>query len=235
MSYYIHFQKASFNTFKKWQADIFKLDKCALNANKGRWHLDNLYSDNDDSEKETTDADMSGTDANILSKAVSVGDKMRKRMYSRSLRDLKHVQMRSKETLEKLNFTINLVCSTILIGVIILNLVFWIVFLWKTNKKCFIILILFLRINLTEKNFCHMQNQTQYLGTNHSQMHRYCWIVIPPKWGNLVFSSYYGLFLWGSMVWLLRLFSLAQTAWVWFPVLVGPHYQTGYTFEWVFK
>ncbi len=215
MSYYIHFQKASFNTFKKWQADIFKLDKCALNANKGRWHLDNLYSDNDDSEKETTDADMSGTDANILSKAVSVGDKMRKRMYSRSLRDLKHVQMRSKETLEKLNFTINLVCSTILIGVIIL--------------------ILFLRINLTEKNFCHMQNQTQYLGTNHSQMHRYCWIVIPPKWGYLVFSSYYGLFLSGSMVWLLRLFSLAQTAWVWFPVLVGPHYQTGYTFEWVFK
>ncbi len=88
--------------------------------------MNNLFSDNEDSDEQTTDTDvdMLGTDANILSKAVSVGDKMRKRMYSKALGNLKHVQMRSKETLEKLNFTVDLVGTNILSRVITINLGF---------------------------------------------------------------------------------------------------------------
>ena len=45
------------------------------------------------------------------SRVVSVSEKVRRRMYAKSMRELQHIQRRSKETLDRLNFTVDLVCS----------------------------------------------------------------------------------------------------------------------------
>lgn len=46
---------------------------------------------------------------NPIIRASHLTTKVRKRMYRRAVRDLKNVQMRSKEALSKLNFTVNLI------------------------------------------------------------------------------------------------------------------------------
>ena len=43
---------------------------------------------------------------------VSVGDKVRRRIYAKSMRELQNIQRRSKETLDRLNFTVDLVRFT---------------------------------------------------------------------------------------------------------------------------
>lgn len=42
-------------------------------------------------------------------KLAKVSDKVRRRMYAKTLRELQHVKKRSQETLERLNFTVDLV------------------------------------------------------------------------------------------------------------------------------
>lgn len=48
---------------------------------------------------------------NPLTRASHLTTKVRRRMYKRAVRDLKNVQMRSRESLAKLNFTVDLVST----------------------------------------------------------------------------------------------------------------------------
>jgi len=47
--------------------------------------------------------------SNGLTKAVAITGKVRARMYKRAIRELQRVQLRSKETLEKFGFTVDLI------------------------------------------------------------------------------------------------------------------------------
>lgn len=49
---------------------------------------------------------------NALERAGHVGSKLQRRMYSRAMRNLQNVKVRSTETLNKLNFTVDLVRSS---------------------------------------------------------------------------------------------------------------------------
>jgi perilipin-2 len=44
-----------------------------------------------------------------MTRVTSLSSKLRERMYKRAMKDLKGLQMRSKEKLEGLNFTVDLV------------------------------------------------------------------------------------------------------------------------------
>ena len=46
---------------------------------------------------------------NTLTRVGAVSDKVRRRMLNRALKELKHVRVRSEETMAKLNFTVDLV------------------------------------------------------------------------------------------------------------------------------
>lgn len=45
----------------------------------------------------------------VVSKALKLGSKVQRRLWSQTLKQVKRVQMRSGETLQKLNFTVDLV------------------------------------------------------------------------------------------------------------------------------
>ena len=44
-----------------------------------------------------------------LTRAATIGSKVRRRTYARAMKDLNNIQMRSKDALEKLTFTVDLV------------------------------------------------------------------------------------------------------------------------------
>ena len=48
-------------------------------------------------------------------KLVNVSDKVRRRMYDKAMKDLQNIQCRSKETLDRLNFTVDLVSLALLL------------------------------------------------------------------------------------------------------------------------
>ena len=48
-------------------------------------------------------------DAYPLTRLSHLSDKVRRRMFARAMQEIQHAQKRSTETLEKLNFTVNLV------------------------------------------------------------------------------------------------------------------------------
>lgn len=60
---------------------------------------------------EAEEPEKEGEEEKAVSKVVSLSGKVRRRMYTRAMRDMQAVQKRSKETLEKLHFTVDLVRS----------------------------------------------------------------------------------------------------------------------------
>ena len=52
--------------------------------------------------------------ASTMTKAANLTSKVRRRMYSRAVKDLQHVKKRSLETVDKLNFTVDLVSNYII-------------------------------------------------------------------------------------------------------------------------
>lgn len=48
-----------------------------------------------------------------FTRVTDLSGKVRRRMYKRALGDLKGLQMRSKEKLDSLNFTVDLVCTSV--------------------------------------------------------------------------------------------------------------------------
>lgn len=67
------------------------------------------YLPEDQKEKKETDEKIPAGEATPLSRVVSISGKVRHRMYNRAMRDLQNAKKRSKETLDNLNFTVDLI------------------------------------------------------------------------------------------------------------------------------
>ncbi|KAK3601189.1 hypothetical protein CHS0354_004389 [Potamilus streckersoni] len=66
-------------------------------------------SEEDGEDEEEDDNQKERSSENPLTKVASLSTKVRHRMYKRAMKDFKGLQMRSQETLSKLNFTVNLI------------------------------------------------------------------------------------------------------------------------------
>lgn len=67
-----------------------------------------LEEEEDIDEDENKQVDAQPTDVSIK-KMGKVSTKLRKRLYNRALKNIQYAQKRSEETVEKLQFTVNLV------------------------------------------------------------------------------------------------------------------------------
>jgi len=65
----------------------------------------------DESEKELVDEEENEKQSTVVVKAANLSSKVRRRMYGRITRKLHNVQLRTKETVERLSFTVDLVIS----------------------------------------------------------------------------------------------------------------------------
>jgi len=65
----------------------------------------------DESEKELVDEEENEKQSTVVVKAANLSSKVRRRMYGRITSKLRNVQLRTKETVEHLSFTVDLVIS----------------------------------------------------------------------------------------------------------------------------